>query len=214
MDPLALLDGGDTLLPPTLVRFLTDNATGDADGYTAVDFNATAGQTDAEILRTTCRLYGGLFAALFAAFLVLRALYPSAYNLKRSYTHLAVPLARNPFGFLSWTWRVFAVPYDDIVEQCGMDAATTVRLFEFGIKLSLVAVANSLYLFPVYKVLGHEVAGDHAKEFSLSNLAQGHSGTVATTVAAYVLFIAAMYFIDKVSIARMSDLYRLLRWTG
>lgn len=193
MDPLALPDGEGALPPPAPLRLLTG----------AEDFNATSGQTDTEILRATCRLYGGLFLLLFLAFLVLRAVYPAAYNLKRSYAHLAVPLARAPFGSLSWTWRVFSVPCDDLAEQCGMDAATTVRLLECGIKLSLVAVGNSLYLFPIYKWMGHEAAGDPAKECSLSNLAQGHGGTVATAVAAYVFFAAAMHFVDKVSRAQV-----------
>ena len=120
------------------------------------------------------------------------------YNLKKSYEHMYIPLASRPFGMFSWMWSVFIVQYDDIAEQCGMDAVTTIRLFEFGVKISLVAVLNSVYLFPIYKYLGNVVVDDNAKEFSLSNLPTSHPGLIATTIAAYIFFLAAMHFIDKV----------------
>lgn len=81
-----------------------------------------------------------------------------------------------------------------------MDAATTIRLFEYGVKLSLVGVFNSIFLFPVYKFAGDQVAMatyDPVKELSLSNMKQGNLGTIATTVAAYIIFGVAMHLIDK-----------------
>ena len=107
-------------------------------------------------------------------------------------------------------WSVFIVQYDDIAEQCGMDAVTTIRLFEFGVKISLVAVLNSVYLFPIYKYLGNVVVDDNAKEFSLSNLPTSHPGLIATTIAAYIFFFAAMHFIDKVRACDNSNLYEPL----
>ena len=97
----------------------------------------------------------------------------------------------------SWMWSVFVVQYDDIAQECGMDAVTTIRLFEFGVKISLVAVLNSFYLLPIYKYMGNVVEGDPAKEFSLSNLPQAHPALLATTFAAYIFFLATMHFIDK-----------------
>ena len=94
-------------------------------------------------------------------------------------------------------WSVFVVQYDDIAQECGMDAVTTIRLFEFGVKISLVAVLNSFYLLPIYKYMGNVVEGDPAKEFSLSNLPQAHPALLATTFAAYIFFLATMHFIDK-----------------
>ena len=94
-------------------------------------------------------------------------------------------------------WSVFVVQYDDIAHECGMDAVTTIRLFEFGVKISLIAVLNSVYLFPIYKYMGNVVVDDPAKEFSLSNLPQSHPALLATTFAAYIFFLATMHFIDK-----------------
>lgn len=81
-----------------------------------------------------------------------------------------------------------------------MDAATTLRLFEFGVKMSLVGVFVSIFLFPVYKFAGDQVTTadyDPVKELSLSNMKQGNLGTIATTVAAYIIFGVAMHLIDK-----------------
>ena len=43
-------------------------------------FNATAGLTDTEVLRTTCKLYGSVFLVLFLIFLIVRKAYPGAYT--------------------------------------------------------------------------------------------------------------------------------------
>ena len=109
-------------------------------------------------------------------------------------------LQKEFFGPISWIWKVFGVSYHTIAEECGMDAATTIRLFEYGVKLSLVGVFNSIFLFPVYKFAGDQVAMatyDPVKELSLSNMKQGNLGTIATTVAAYIIFGVAMHLIDK-----------------
>ena len=166
--------------------------------YLQTNFTATEGLTDTEIIRTTCKLYGSVFLALFVVFLVVRQAYPSVYNLKKTYEQLYIPLASQPYGMISWMWSVFVVQYDDIAEQCGMDAVTTIRMFEFGIKISFIAVLNSTYLFPIYKFMGTVVTNDNAKEFSLSNLPSYHNGTIATAIAAYIFFGFAMHFVDKV----------------
>lgn len=77
-----------------------------------------------------------------------------------------------------------------------MDAMTTIRLLEFGVKLSLVGVFNSMYLFPIYALMGSHDS-DPVKGISLGNLGQGSPGAYATTVSAYILFGAAMYLIVK-----------------
>ena len=91
---------------------------------------------------------------------------------------------------------MFDVTYDELAEHSGMDAMTTVRLLEFGVKLSIVGVMNSVYLFPIYALMGSHDS-DPIKAISLGNLGQESSGAYATTFSAYVLFGAAMYLIAK-----------------
>jgi len=199
------------------------------------NFTETAGLTDTEILRTTCKLYGSIFAVLFVLFLLVRNMKPEIFNLKKTCRELSTPVAEVRFplffclrqsrffllshsfhshitritfthtkqefhGPISWIWKVFGVSYNTIAEECGMDAATTIRLFELGVKLSLVGVFNSIFLFPVYKFSGDQVTMatyDPVKQLSLSNMKQGNIGTIATTVAAYIIFGVAMHLIDK-----------------
>ena len=95
-------------------------------------------------------------------------------------------------------YKVFKVSDEDIREHCGMDAITTIRVLESGVKLSLVGIFNSFFLFPIYSSMGE---GNHVLDsmytLSLSNLGEGSKGTMATTFSAYTLFGAAMYFIAQ-----------------
>ena len=56
-------------------------------------FTETAALTDTEILRTTCKLYGSIFAILFFLFLLVRNMKPEVFNLKKTYPELATPVA-------------------------------------------------------------------------------------------------------------------------
>ena len=57
------------------------------------NFTETAALTDTEILRTTCKLYGSIFAILFFLFLLVRNMKPEVFNLKKTYPELATPIA-------------------------------------------------------------------------------------------------------------------------
>ena len=172
----------ESINPPELTRLLQDET--------------TSNLTDTEIVKQTCRVYGSIFLVLFVLFLIVRPRYPRVYNLKKTYPSLYSPIADESFGVISWIWRVFHVTYDELAEHCGMDAMTTIRLLEFGVKLSLVGVFNSMYLFPIYSLMGSHDS-DPIKAISLGNLSQGSSGAYATTFSAYVMFGAAMYLIAK-----------------
>jgi calcium permeable stress-gated cation channel len=82
-------------------------------------------------------------------------------------------------------------------------AATTIRLLEFGAKLSFVGVICSAFLIPSYKFGSDstlESTGnitDSMDAISLSNVPIGDPASIATTMGAYVLFGSAMYFILK-----------------
>ena len=65
------------------------------------NFTETAALTDTEILRTTCKLYGSIFAILFFLFLLVRNMKPEVFNLKKTYPELATPVAE--VSFLCWT---------------------------------------------------------------------------------------------------------------
>ena len=144
-------DESDLSLPEVMYLLVDSNG---HDRLLQANFNETAGLTHTEILRTTCKVYGSLFLGLFVVFLFARSGFPGTYNIKNTYKELNCRVALKSYGFFSWIWHIFTVQYEDIAEQCGMDAASTIRLLEFGAKLSFVGVINSFYLLPVYKYLG------------------------------------------------------------
>jgi hypothetical protein len=157
------------------------------------DETSSTALTATEIVKQTCRVYGSVFLAMFVIFLILRPRYPHIYNLRKTYDALRSPIADDSFGTISWVWKVFSVSYEDLAEYCGMDAVTTIRLLEYGVKLSLVGVFNSMFLFPIYALMGSHNS-DPVEGISIGNLGQGSNGAYATTIAAYILFGAAMYF--------------------
>ena len=71
-----------TTVMPTFAPTADPNATDLLEDVLEVPdpFNATAGLTDTEVIRTTCKLYGSIFLILFLIFLVVRKAYPGAYT--------------------------------------------------------------------------------------------------------------------------------------
>jgi hypothetical protein len=167
----------------------------------------TTETTQTEILQTSCKIFFSIYAALFLLYVFLRPKFPQLYNIKRFYPKLNTAIAQESYGHVSWMWKVvFNFNYDEISSQCGMDAVTTIRLLELGVKLSLVAVCNSVYLMPIYKWgwLGVSSSSgtssslsDPVVEVSLSNLPQGSNFIYATTISAYIFFGSAMYLIAQ-----------------
>ena len=71
-----------TTVMPTFAPTADPNATDLLEDVLEVPdpFNATAGLTDTEVIRTTCKLYGSIFLILFLIFLVVRKAFPGAYT--------------------------------------------------------------------------------------------------------------------------------------
>eukprot|EP00574_Skeletonema_japonicum_P007718 CAMPEP_0201723402 /NCGR_PEP_ID=MMETSP0593-20130828/7476_1 /ASSEMBLY_ACC=CAM_ASM_000672 /TAXON_ID=267983 /ORGANISM="Skeletonema japonicum, Strain CCMP2506" /LENGTH=915 /DNA_ID=CAMNT_0048214515 /DNA_START=220 /DNA_END=2967 /DNA_ORIENTATION=+ len=166
----------------------------------------TTETTQTEILETTSKIYISLYLALFLLYVFLRPKFPRFYNIKQHYpslstnTNNSIAQESDDSHMFSWLFKIFQFSYDEIASQCGMDAVTTIRLSELGVKLSCVAVVNSIYLMPIYKFtgMGGEVSlSDPILEISLSNLPQGSYWIFATTIAAYTFFGSAMYLIAK-----------------
>ena len=61
--------------------------------FLQANFTETTSLTDTEILRTTCKLYGSIFAILFILFLIVRNMKPEVFNLKKTYKDLSTPVA-------------------------------------------------------------------------------------------------------------------------
>lgn len=208
-----VLDGPpttSTAAPPTSAP--TSSAPTSKMSNNTVEGDKASTTTQTETLRTTCEIYVSIFAGLFLIFLLVRPKYPRFYNIKKSYANLSTPIAQESYGHVLWIWKVFTqFSYEMIADQCGMDAVTTIRLLEFGVKLSAVGIFNSIYLMPIYSSMGNMTSAtsltsdynnitqayDPVVAVSLSNLPQGSNAAYATTFSAYIFFGFCMYFIAK-----------------
>lgn len=79
IDEMAGAGTSDTAFAPTAAPNGTDTGILATLDEVPDQFNATAGLTDTEVLRTTCKLYGSIFLALFVVFLVVRKAFPGTY---------------------------------------------------------------------------------------------------------------------------------------
>ena len=168
---------------------------------------------DSEILLSTLKIYGTLALIMFTAYAFLRKRFPLAYNVRGNagpYSPdetIACSVAStyfDRFTSVSWTYAIFGLTHEEIFDSSGLDAVAVVRILELGLKLSLVGMLQSVYLFPVYYWIGEHVyhpatasITDPLQNISLANIPPGHHSAIATTVAAYIFFAAAMYLVLK-----------------
>ena len=104
-----------TIAAPTGARRLEDSG---------LEFEDLSGTPMHEVILTSLKVYGSLFAALFVVFLLGRHYYPKAFLVLRNSEEDATDLSRRTFGPISWMWKVFGVGDEEIFEECGMDAVS------------------------------------------------------------------------------------------
>lgn len=163
--------------------------------------STTVEDLESAALRETLRSYGSLFVILLLIFCVLQKAFPKIYNVRSWSKTSGCDLAEIPYGPFNWIWRVFWVDDDDIQDQCGMDTLCFFRMLRFGRKVSLMGCFNAIWLLPLYRVAIHEPPV--ARTFSYKPLAtisivhvpSGSTRLIGTVVAAYVLFLYAMWLV-------------------
>ena len=85
-----------------------------------------------EVILTSLKVYGSVFALLFVIFLLGRRYYPKAFLVLRDSEEDATELSRNTFGPVSWIWKVFGIGDEEIFEECGMDAVSIYCVVAMG----------------------------------------------------------------------------------
>lgn len=157
--------------------------------------------TTLEVIRLTLKIYGSFFGVAFCIYTVVRPKFPLAYNFCNSVKEYNTNLARNHYGHLKWLWKNLQHSDDEIFDNCGLTALVLIRFLRMGIKVAAVGIFNSIYLIPV-NLYGCDDELDECKSISdniekigLGHTRQGSLSLLATTVAAYIMFGSAMYFI-------------------
>ena len=99
------------------------------------DDNGTTEFKESEVLKDSIILYGGLLVVTIVAFSWLRRRFPRVYNVRNWVDDLKTYLAEDQYRFFSWMWRVYMVTDDEIMDQCGLDAACFIHLIQMGYRL-------------------------------------------------------------------------------
>ena len=172
-------------------------------------------QSDSEILETAAKIYIPLFLGFTLLFCYVRLRFPKVYNVRGWLPRLQCALATTggsssttttstsspprQFGWIGWMWRVFQVPEQDFLEQCGMDALCLLRAQRLGFKLSLLGIVMSFWLLPVYKTAPEsentEYINDVVVQLTVAHVPKGSVRLLATVLAAYLLHLYAMFLI-------------------
>jgi calcium permeable stress-gated cation channel len=205
------MNGVDTLLQ--MQRFLddlniTDSTVDGNSTNSAVDGNTTAAPDDIDtsegessILRGTFTTYGSAFVVVFMLLCVLRQKFPRAFNLRSWVVDIQSSLATQQYGFFSWTWQLWMIPDERLMDECGMDAVCFQRVCALGIKLSMVGMVGALFLMPSYatapKVAETMNVSDWVVMITAANVGPGSTRLIATAVAAWVVFGLTMWLIVK-----------------
>jgi len=157
-----------------------------------------------ELIASTFKIYGTIFGVCFLVFLILRARFPSVYtfnSIPREGSTNQLALERH--GYVEWIWKIFKYTDDEIFQNCGMSAMVYLRFLRLGLKLAAWGVFNSIYLIPI-NVYGCRSAEDECTSLSdgvnrasLGNISARNPSLLATTLAAYILFGKAMWYIFR-----------------
>jgi len=159
-----------------------------------LEFEDLSGTPMHEVILTSLKVYGSVFAALFVVFLLGRQYYPKAYLILRD-SDEATELSKRTFGPISWMWKVFGVSDEEIFEECGMDAIVFIRTLRFGMRVAVVSALNGLYLFPVYATAGGDMT--QLESVTLGNVPQSDPALLSATVACYVVYTFALYLLYR-----------------
>lgn len=165
------------------------------DDSGGLDFEDLSGLSMLEVLRSSLRLYGSIFAVMFTVFLLGRKFYPKAYFVLESSEDEATELCKERHGTFSWMWKVFRVTDDELFEYCGMDAVCFIRTLRFGMRVAIIAVLNGIYLFPIYATSGGDFA--QLEAVTLGNVPDGSPKLLSATVACYIVYTSALYLLFK-----------------
>jgi Late exocytosis, associated with Golgi transport/Cytosolic domain of 10TM putative phosphate transporter len=180
------------MVQPIYSRLLQDDA-GNSTTAEPVSPNDTA------VLLNTLMIYGIMLIIFTLLFCWLRLRYPRVYNIREWVKDIRCKLASNQFSFFSWIWELNDIPDKTFMEQCGMDALCLIKILRWAFKVSAVGAVNALWLIPVYGSSAESAETayitDYVTSITLSNVPPGSPRLFAATIASYIVFGAALYFL-------------------
>ena len=165
--------------------------------------------TTSRVIYLTFSVYGSLFAIVFLLYILVRPHFPLTFNFINNSADHTTNLAGDIYGRINWIWKIFQHSDEEIYRDCGMDAIVFLRWLRFGRRVSLVGIFSSLYLIPI-NFLGCP-EDDNFRDFTaecrnvtdliektgIGNVRVGSIKLLATTIAAYIQMIYALWLLYK-----------------
>jgi hypothetical protein len=184
-----------------LIKFIGGRFLEDAGGNMIDDKDEIDDPNSSTIIKQSLRLYGSIFLFGFVLYCCLRKKYPRIYAVRQWAINCKHPIANEQFGYLSWTWKVFAYEPEVFREAVGLDAICFIRLLNMGFRLAAVGCFNSIWLFAVYGTAenNHPDApeNDVIGDVAINSLQPGSMRFLAPVLAAYLFFGYTFYTILK-----------------
>lgn len=191
---------------------------------TATDDSSSEWQSPSQVLISAISFYLPLWLVGMCCYCILRQHLPRVYAVRSWVPNIRTSLAvntdtdstegetnytgtttttsqskrpTNRFGYISWIWQVYtAVPDEALQNEISLDALCFLRLLQFGFRISVVGLANSVWLLPVYAAGNRNATTAVAflQDWSI-NTVQYARFYIGTIVASYILYGYIMYAI-------------------
>lgn len=154
---------------------------------------------DSVVLKATFQIYGSLYFTMFIVFCWLRVKFKRVYNVRAWIPELKGKLSENHLGHIDWCWKVWFIGDDDFRHQCGLDALCFTRILQFGLRLSIMGIVNSVWLMPLYGTAENSPETAHITDkiakLTTGNVPPGSPRFIGTVIAAYITFVYTMYLL-------------------
>ncbi|GMF11813.1 unnamed protein product [Phytophthora lilii] len=156
---------------------------------------AAANANPSGTIKTSVSIYFPILAVALILFECLRRRFRRVYDSRHEEEDIFSVSSRRD-GPFHWISAGFRVSDDEILERCGLDTLTYLRVLRLGQKLALLAVGCSAVLFPLYATAEppptNRASIDPLQRISMSNLPERSDRLWAPTVVAFVIATYAM----------------------
>lgn len=147
-------------------------------------------------VKTSATIYFSLLGAGILLFECVRSRFKHVYDIRSTDVDKFWPslFSKTPFG---WIPQVYRVSDDEIMDRCGLDTLSLLRLMRMGRKITLLVVGLSALLFPLYATGASTNAKriDPLTLISMSNLPPNSNRLWASTMASCVVCAYTMHLL-------------------
>lgn len=146
-------------------------------------------------VKISAAIYFSLLGAGVLLFECVRSRFKHVYEIRSTDAFSSSPvLPKAPFG---WILQAYRVSDDEIMDRCGLDTLSFLRLMRMGQKITLLVVGLSAMLFPLYATSASTNAKhiDPLTLISMSNLPPNSNRLWASVMASCIVCAYTMHLL-------------------